>query len=59
MLHTALVYLNSSLNPLIYSWKMSHIRKAIMEIGNTKEHYDMTMHLHTSDKKKLKKKQTQ
>ena len=29
---TTLVYLNSSLNPLIYSWKMSRIRQAIMEI---------------------------
>ena len=27
-----LVYLNSSLNPLIYSWKMRHVRHAIMEI---------------------------
>ena len=35
--HTAyftqtLVYLNSSLNPLIYCWKMRHIRHAVMEI---------------------------
>ena len=30
-----LVYLNSSLNPLVYSWKMRHIRHAIMNIlGN-------------------------
>ena len=29
---TTLVYLNSSLNPLIYSWKMSRIRQAIVEI---------------------------
>ena len=27
-----LIYLNSSLNPLIYSWKMRHVRHAIMEI---------------------------
>ena len=27
-----LMYLNSSLNPLIYSWKMRHVRHAIMEI---------------------------
>ena len=27
-----LIYLNSSLNPLIYSWKMRHVRNAIMEI---------------------------
>ena len=27
-----LVHLNSSLNPVIYSWKMRHIRHAIMEI---------------------------
>ena len=27
-----LTYLNSSLNPLIYSWKMRHVRHAIMEI---------------------------
>ena len=27
-----LVNLNSSLNPLIYSWKMRHVRHAIMEI---------------------------
>ena len=26
------IYLNSSLNPLIYSWKMRHVRHAIMEI---------------------------
>ena len=26
------VYLNSSLNPLIYCWKMRHIRRAIMDI---------------------------
>ena len=29
--HT-LVYLNSSLNPLIYSWKMRHIRRAIIDM---------------------------
>ena len=29
---TTLVYLNSSLNPLIYCWKMRHIRHAVMEI---------------------------
>ena len=29
---TTLVLLNSSLNPLIYSWKMRHVRHAIMEI---------------------------
>ena len=28
----ALVFLNSSLNPVIYSWKMRHIRHAIMDI---------------------------
>ena len=27
-----LMYLNSSLNPLVYSWKMRHVRHAIMEI---------------------------
>ena len=27
-----LMYLNSSLNPLIYSWKMRHVRHAVMEI---------------------------
>ena len=27
-----LIYLNSSLNPLIYSWKMRHVRHAIMGI---------------------------
>lgn len=27
-----LVFLNSSLNPLIYCWKMRHIRQAIMEM---------------------------
>ena len=27
-----LMYLNSSLNPIIYCWKMKHIRHAIMEI---------------------------
>ena len=27
-----LLFLNSSLNPLIYSWKMRHVRHAIMEI---------------------------
>ena len=27
-----LVFLNSTLNPLIYSWKMRHIRHAIMDI---------------------------
>ena len=27
-----LILLNSSLNPLIYSWKMRHVRHAIMEI---------------------------
>ena len=27
-----LMYLNSSLNPLIYSWKMKHVRHAVMEI---------------------------
>ena len=27
-----LVFVNSSLNPLIYSWKMRHVRHAIMEI---------------------------
>ena len=26
------MYLNSSLNPLIYSWKMRHVRHAVMEI---------------------------
>ena len=34
-----LMYLNSSLNPLIYSWKMRHVRHAIMEIlGNILSH---------------------
>ena len=27
-----LIFLNSSLNPLIYSWKMRHVRHSIMEI---------------------------
>ena len=27
-----LVYLNSSFNPLIYSWKMRHIRQAVLDI---------------------------
>ena len=27
-----LVFLNSSLNPVIYCWKMRHIRRAIMDI---------------------------
>ena len=27
-----LLYLNSSLNPMIYSWKMRHIRHAVMDI---------------------------
>ena len=27
-----LIFLNSSLNPLIYSWKMRHVRHAVMEI---------------------------
>ena len=27
-----MMFLNSSLNPLIYSWKMRHVRHAIMEI---------------------------
>ena len=27
-----LTYLNSSLNPVIYCWKMRHIRKAVMDI---------------------------
>ena len=27
-----LMYLNSSLNPIIYSWKMRHIQHAIMDI---------------------------
>ena len=29
---STLMFLNSSLNPLIYSWKMRHVRHAIMEI---------------------------
>ena len=28
----SLMFLNSSLNPLVYSWKMRHVRHAIMEI---------------------------
>ena len=27
-----LMYLNSSLNPLIYCWKMRHIRQTVMDI---------------------------
>ena len=27
-----LIFLNSSLNPLVYSWRMRHVRHAIMEI---------------------------
>ena len=30
-----LVYLNSSLNPLIYCWKMRHIRQTVMNILRT------------------------
>ena len=29
---STLVYLNSSLNPLIYCWKMRHIRQTVMNI---------------------------
>ena len=29
---STMVYLNSSLNPLIYCWKMRHIRHAVMDI---------------------------
>ena len=27
-----LIFLNSSLNPVIYCWKMKHIRRAVMDI---------------------------
>ena len=32
LLSVTLIFLNSSLNPVIYCWKMRHIRRAIMEI---------------------------
>ena len=45
-----LVFLNSSLNPLIYSWKMRHVRHAIMEILR-----NILPHPHQWRKKKVKK----
>ena len=45
-----LMYLNSSLNPLVYSWKMRHVRHAIMEILR-----NILPHPHKSRKKKVKK----
>ena len=45
-----LIYLNSSLNPLIYSWKMRHVRHAIMEILR-----NILPHPHQWRKKKVKK----
>ena len=50
-LHTnTLIYLNSSLNPLIYSWKMRHVRHAVMEILR-----NILPHPHLSQKRKVKK----
>lgn len=46
-----LVFLNSSLNPLIYCWKMRHIRQAIMEmlrkiyLGPQHSHSPNTAHI--------------
>ena len=45
-----MMYLNSSLNPLIYSWKMRHVRHAIMEILR-----NILPHPHQWQKKKVKK----
>ena len=45
-----LMFLNSSLNPLIYSWKMRHVRHAIMEILR-----NILPHPHQWRKKKVKK----
>ena len=45
-----LIFLNSSLNPLIYSWKMRHVRHAIMEILR-----NILPHPHQWRKKKVKK----
>ena len=45
-----LMFLNSSLNPLIYSWKMRHVRHAIMEILR-----NILPHPHQWQKKKVKK----
>ena len=45
-----LVNLNSSLNPLIYSWKMRHVRHAVMEILR-----NILPHPHQWQKKKVKK----
>ena len=45
-----LMYLNSSLNPLVYSWKMRHVRHAIMEILR-----NILPHPHQWRKKKVKK----
>ena len=47
---TTLVLLHSSLNPLIYSWKMRHVRHAIMEILR-----NILPHPHQWRKKKVKK----
>jgi len=41
----SLVYLNSSLNPVIYCWKMRHIRHAVMDIlRNLSRHRNRTSH---------------
>ena len=45
-----LIFLNSSFNPLIYSWKMRHVRHAIMEILR-----NIMPHPHQWRKKKVKK----
>ena len=45
-----LMFLNSSLNPLIYSWKMKHVRHAIIEILR-----NIMPHPHQWRKKKVKK----
>ena len=45
-----LMCLNSSLNPLIYSWKMKHVRHAIIEILR-----NIMPHPHQWRKKKVKK----
>ena len=45
-----LMFLNSSLNPLIYSWKMRHVRHAVMEILR-----NILPYPHQWQKKKVKK----
>ena len=51
ILHSnTLMLVNSSLNPLIYSWRMRHVRHAIMEILR-----NILSHPHQWRKKKVKK----